>query len=303
VPGGVAGRWWLPSAGMPRDLLRPRAIVRHVLVLTVATACVALGLWQLDRLETLRTSNARAEARLGGADRRPGRAGGSGERGDRRPGALEFRRVEVTGTYRPDEEVLQRGQQHPRSGQAGFHVLTPFELVDGGVVLVRRGWVPSELSEPPVAQASPPTGEVTVRGVLERPVGQPGFGPQDPDEGELVRVFHADTARLDRQVDGTLFPMVLRLDAEAAAEAAPTDLPVPAGPPVLDERNHLSYALQWFSFAALALVTYGAWLWSRGRRGRPEGGATDDETRSPDRPVASSSAVTPPRSRWPRTRR
>jgi surfeit locus 1 family protein len=273
---------------MPSDLLRPRAIVRHVLVLTVATACVALGLWQLDRLETLRTSNARAEARLVAPTVDLAALADPASEQTVDPATLEFRRVEVTGTYRPDEEVLQRGQQHPRSGQAGFHVLTPFELVDGGVVLVRRGWVPSELSDPPVAQASPPTGEVTVRGVLERPVGQPGFGPQDPDEGELVRVFHADTARLDRQVDGPLFPMVLRLDAEAAAEGAPTDLPVPAGPPVLDERNHLSYALQWFSFAALALVTYGAWLWSRGRRGRPEGGATDDETRSPDRPVASS---------------
>jgi hypothetical protein len=59
--------------------------------------------------------------------------------------------------------------------------------------------------------------------------------------------------------------MVLRVDAEPSS-VAPGELPVPAGSPELDERNHLSYAVQWFSFALLALVTYGVWLWTRRRR-------------------------------------
>jgi surfeit locus 1 family protein len=276
---------------MPTDLLRPRAIVSHLLVLAVVAACIALGLWQLDRLDTLRSSNARAEARMAepAVDLAALADPDGGEPVDE--AALEFRRVEVTGTFRPEEEVLQRGQQHPTSGQAGFHVLTPLELTDGGVVLVRRGWVPSSLDEPPVEAAAPPAGSVTVSGVLERPVPQPGFGPQDPDEGELARVFHTDTARLDRQVDGPLFPMVLRIDATPPTSLT-ADLPISAGPPILDERNHLSYAIQWFTFAALALVTYGAWLWTRQRRarrgpdepGRGEGGPAAD----PDRPYAGS---------------
>lgn len=275
---------------MRTDLLRPRAIARHLLVLAVVGACVALGLWQLDRLDTLRSSNARAEARM--AEPAVDLAALADPDADEPvdEAALEFRRVEVSGTYRPDEEVLQRGQQHPTSGQAGFHVLTPLELTEGGVVLVRRGWVPSSLDDPPVAEAAPPTGPVTVSGVLERPVAQPGFGPQDPDEGELARVFHTDTARLDRQVDGELFPMVLRIDAEPPASLA-ADLPISAGPPVLDERNHLSYAIQWFTFASLALLTYAAWLWSRQRR-HPDpaaGGDGDGAPVDPERPFAGSS--------------
>jgi surfeit locus 1 family protein len=250
---------------MRSDLLRPRALLTHLLVLAVAVTCVALGLWQLDRLAELRASNALAAARM---EEPPADLAALADPDGSTvvdEAALEFRRVAVRGTFRPDEEVLQRGQQHPFSGQAGFHVLTPLELVDGGVVLVRRGWVPATLSEPPVEEAAPPTGEVTVEGVLERPVSQPGFGPQDLADGRLARVFHTDTARLDEQIDGPLFPMVLRIDEEPPA-ASVSELPVTVGPPVLDERNHFSYAMQWFMFAILAVITYGAWLWTRRRR-------------------------------------
>jgi surfeit locus 1 family protein len=244
---------------MPSDLLRPRALLGHVLVLLVAGACVALGLWQLDRLGQVRDHNTRLADRMDGevvdvADLDPAVD----------PDELEFRPATATGTFRPEEEVLQRGQQDPR-GQQGYHVLTPLELTDADVVLVRRGWVPTGLDTPPVTQAAPPSGEVTVTGLLEAPVGQPGFGPRDPEDGRLERVFHTDTARLDGQVTGHLLPVVLR------AEGPPVDaeFPVALERPVLDEANHRSYAVQWFSFAALALITYGVWLVRRPRRADP----------------------------------
>jgi hypothetical protein len=108
-------------------------------------------------------------------------------------------------------------------------------------------------------------------------------------------VFHTDTSRLDPQVDGPLFPMVLRIDAEPPT-ASVSELPVTVGPPVLDERNHFSYAMQWFAFATLALVTYGAWLWSR--RGRPTSGPTRDDDHpndDDDRPDGPAGHRTPPR--------
>src|SRR6056297_2048211 len=194
---------------MLADLLRPRALISHLLVLIVAGACVAAGLWQLDRLGTLRAENARVAQQLTEppADLTTLADAAGDPAVDQQ--ALEYRRVTVTGRYRLDEEVLQRGQQY--RNEAGFDVLTPLELDAGGVVLVRRGWVPLAYDQPPVAEAAPPSGRVTVTGVLERPVAQPSFGARDPDEGQLDRVFHTDTARLDRQVAGTLFPMVLRV--------------------------------------------------------------------------------------------
>jgi surfeit locus 1 family protein len=256
---------------MMHELLRPKAVVGHVLVLTVVVVCVVLGQWQLDRLSTVRDANALAAERLTAPPADLATLADPSSEATVDEAELEHLRVEVTGTYRTDEEVLQRNRSY--QNQAGYHVLTPLELSDGGVVLVRRGWVPSELDEPPVAEAAPPAGEVTVAGVLERPVDQPWFGAQDPDDGVLERVFHTDTARLDRQVDGELFAMVLRIDDVPEGAATVDDLPVPAGPPTLDERNHFSYAMQWHAFGLLALVTYGAWLWKRIRRGA---GPVDD---------------------------
>lgn len=248
-------------------LRRSALLISHVLVLTVVVVCVALGQWQLDRLAQVRANNALLEQRLEAtpldlADLVDAPVDEE---------ALEFRRARAVGTYRVDQEVLQRNQPHP--GQTGFGVLTPLELEDGGVVLVRRGTVPPTMDQPPVEEAAPPGGTVAVEGILERPVPQPGFGPQDPDDGVLERVFHTDTARLDRQVDGALYPMVLRLQPSAVGPGGSTDdevafdtLPVPPAPPVLDEANHLSYAVQWHAFATIALVTYLAWLWQRHRR-------------------------------------
>ena len=253
-----------------RSLLRPTAILSHLLVVAVAVTCVWLGQWQLQRLAEVRANNELLSTRLEAQPVDLAALVAAGADGVDQA-ALEFRRVEVTGGFRPNEEVLQRGQQH--QGQQGFHLLTPLELTEGGVVLVRRGWVPLQLSEPPVADALPETGTVTVTGILERSVEQPGFGPTDPDEGLLARVFNTDTRRLDQQIDGDLFPMVLRM--ETTDPVAPGELPAPIAPPVLDEANHLSYAVQWHLFAVIALVTYGAWLWTRSRR----------LTRQSDRPL------------------
>lgn len=284
-----------------RALLRPKALISHVLVLTVAIVCVALGQWQLERLDSLRTSNALAEERMSASLTDLGVIADPNDPQATDVDGLEYRRVEVTGTYRPDEEVLQRNRSH--QNQSGFHVLTPLELTDGGVILVRRGWVPAELDEPPVAEAAPDTDEVAVSGVLEAPVEQPDFGASDPDEGTLRRVFHTDTERLNSQISGELFPMVLRVDTEPSGNPTVDDLPVPPGTPMLDERNHFSYAMQWHAFGLLALVTYLAWWFKRLRRPDSDddraaendadptpGGINSDS--SPERPEPASSTTT-----------
>ncbi len=252
---------------MLAHLLRPRAIVGHFLVLAVVGGCVALGQWQLDRLAEVRAVNARLEARLE-PDLRPldEVLAATPVTGTGMPAsdALEFRRVRARGVYLHDEEVLQRNREHRTV--SGFHLLTPLDVGDGRTLLVRRGWVPASFDEPPVDAAAPPSGPVEVTGVLEAPVTQPGFGPRDPDTGVLARVFHTDTARLDSQMSGTMLPAVLRLEQQSP----PTDSDVleALAPPVLDEANHRSYAIQWHTFAVIALVTYGFWLRTSMRTGR-----------------------------------
>lgn len=282
--------------------LRPLALARHTLVLLVAAGLVALGQWQLARLDQVRAVNEQAAQRMAmpavGLDVLVAEVGSGPLAASQwatalddpgRQAMVEHRRVEVTGHYVIDQEVLHRNREH--QGRSGFHLLTPLAL-DGHdadlVLLVRRGWVPSEHTQPPVAAAMPPTGQVTVSGIIELPVDQPRFGAQDPPDGDLARVFHADTGRLDGQIDGDLLPLVLRLehpDGAARSDAGhdPLALPVPLGPPQLDEASHLSYAVQWHIFAVLAAGTYVAWIVKQRRRPRSTSASPGwDTDRPPD---------------------
>jgi surfeit locus 1 family protein len=249
----------------PRLLLRPRLLVSHVLVLAVVATMIGLGLWQVRRLDEVRAINGRLEDRLAAApvpiDELDVPGAGTADRAGLE--RLEFVQVTVSGAYATDEEVLQRGRA--LNGQSGYHVLTPLRLDDGRTLLVRRGWVPFELDEPPVTPALPQADEVSVVGWLELPGEQPdGFGQTDPPTGTLERVFHADTARLDSQVGGDLLAPVLHLEEQQPAQTG--QLPVVVPRPEFSATTHLSYAVQWFSFSTIALVVYGLWLRKRVQR-------------------------------------
>jgi len=245
--------------GALRALIRPAALLSHAIVLAVVSVLLSLGQWQLERLDQVRTSNTLlAERAVAEPVDLLTLMQGDGASVD----DAEFRRVTATGTFVQDEEVLQRNRV--QRGLQGLDVLTPFDLGDGVTVLVRRGWVPTTMDTPPVEDAPAPSGVVTISGILESSVTQPSFGARDPDDGILVRVFHPDTQRLDRQMSGSLLPVVLRMDAVPGATA--TTLPAAPGPPTLDEGSHLSYAAQWHLFALLAVGAYGFWWRVRLRR-------------------------------------
>jgi len=250
-------------AGPLRELTRPAALLSHIIVFGVVAALLALGQWQLERLEQVRANNALLEQR---AVASPVDLMDLVEARTVDVDVAEFRRVSVTGTFRPDEEVLQRNRI--QRGLQGLDVLTPLDLGDGLTVLVRRGWVPTTMSIPPVHEAPPPSGVVTITGVLEASVDQPAFGARDADDGVLERVFHPDTQRLDRQMSGDLLPVVLRMDALPGASAV--TLPAAPQTAALDEGSHLSYAAQWHLFGLLALGAYGFWWRVRLRRTRSD---------------------------------
>ena len=253
-------------------------LLSHVLVVAAVATMIMLGLWQVRRLEEVRGINDRLETRLQGEPRPLAEVPLPDAPDDPAAEDLEFVPVTATGTYLPDEEVLQRSRSS--GGRSGYHVVTPLRT-DAGTILVRRGWVPFELDEPPVPDAAPPTGTVTVAGYLETSEAQPtGFGQRDPDEGLLPRVFHVDVERLDRQTSDDLLPMVLHLEEQEPAQESP--LPVVAPRPEFSATTHLSYAVQWFTFATIAVTAYLAWLRKRLRQRHEEGG--DALTPGPDGP-------------------
>ena len=217
---------------------RSRRATIVVVAVVVAVACVALGFWQLRRLHDRRELNARILSR--------GSAAPVTIEGTSLPaGARAFARASATGTYDTEHEVLVYGRD--LDGQPGSDVVTPLLLPDGGAVLVLRGWVPFAMQEAPVAEAAPPAGEVTVDGTM---LPDEGDGSNRPDENGVVRTL--DVEGIASTVSYDVAPLPLRLTDQTPAQ--PSDLPRPEPPPQLSEGPHLSYAIQWFSFAAIALV-------------------------------------------------
>jgi cytochrome oxidase assembly protein ShyY1 len=100
--------------------------------------------------------------------------------------------------------------------------------------------------------AAAPPGEVQIEGVL-LPAEEGAAFTGDDEEATLVRAVNV--AEIDeRLIEDDLVSAYLLLQVQSPAQ--PQDLPVPAAVPEPTEGPHLSYAIQWFSFATIALVGY-----------------------------------------------
>jgi len=244
-----------------------RGVVASVAVVLVVMVCARLGFWQLDRLEQRRSENVVLTAALAEPaivlDARTAAAIAAD------PDAYRFRRVVARGEMPPASDVVLRGRS--LEGRPGVHLLSPL-MVDGrdAAVLVNRGWAASPDGATVDPRDFPAPARVEVEGIVH---------PFPSAEGRGVPV--------EREVDGFPVFSLSRLDVTALSSRAPAPLlpfwiqqlpdraagdgvvPVPLEPPHPDEGNHLSYAVQWFGFAAIFLVGLGVMVARRGRSAGP----------------------------------
>lgn len=160
---------------------------------------------------------------------------------------LDWRTIRVTGTYLSDEQLLVRNRVH--RGDPGFEVLTPLRLDDGSVFVLDRGWVSiGTRQDLPDAVPPPPAGRVVVEARLQSDEG--ALAGRTAAEGQIPSV---DLGAVGRGIDAPTWTGAygqVRSESPAAAAA-----PVRLAPRVdvgVDEGTHLSYAIQWILFAAIA---------------------------------------------------
>ena len=162
---------------------------------------------------------------------------------------LEWRPVSVTGNYLPDQAVVVRNR--PLAGRAGFLQLIPFQLEDGRVIAVERGWIAA--GNPITTPAANPLPDGQSRElVLRIRAAEPSLG-RGLVEGQLASITPAEIIGLESSIIKTHYG---RLVAENPAS---NQLPLAMPKPSLDEGNHLSYALQWVLFG---LMAFGAFIWA-----------------------------------------
>ena len=227
----IAGRRFAPAAW-------------SVLLTAAGTALfVILGLWQLERAEFKDQLQAKFERRLA---QEYGELGADTDLDD-----VQYLRLRLAGSYVEGQHFLLDNQVN--GGRAGYHVLTPFRLAGGErVILVNRGWAPWGDSRTPLPAVNEPPEAAIAAGIA--------FVPEPPAlrlaelrlSGEWPELIpYIDLDALREQYSAGLLPMILWLGPEVPGvyrrEWDPIWLP--------PEKSR-AYALQWFSFAGIALVLF-----------------------------------------------
>src|SRR5579863_7847338 len=88
---------------------------------------------------------------------------------------LEFHPVRADGEFLNDHELYLNAQS--LRGDQGFHVITPFRLADGTILMVDRGFVPTDKKDPATRAAGEVARPTTVVGLLRLPEPPGWFTP------------------------------------------------------------------------------------------------------------------------------
>jgi len=253
-----------PTSHPPRSNLARR--VFGVVLLLLVALFLALGTWQVVRLQWKLDLIARVDARVH-AD--PVAAPEAARWAQVTKDSDEYRRVRVAGHYlyeftTPVQALSELG--------AGFWLLTPFCTEQGHIVFINRGFIPASENKQGAyparrAGANPcatPGDRVAVTGLLRINEPQGGFLRENDPAGN--RWYSRDVVKLAAarglsSVAPNGAPVVAPFFIDAGKGQDPRGAPERAvgGLTVISfTNNHLVYALTWF---ALALMAGAAWWW------------------------------------------
>lgn len=221
----------------------PRRIWTFLLLaVLVAAGCIRLGFWQLSRLGERRARNALVQARL---------AEPVASLPTLAPdGTSRLRRARVSGSPDFDHEIILAARSY--QGSPGVYLFTPVRVPGSDTaMLVNRGWI-----------YAPDGVSVDLRGWRETTTSFVGYAELLPIGRGTPDGVLKSKERIARELD---YPTVSSLlpypvsPVYLVATAPDTTKPVAQrvlrlSPPPLDEGPHLSYAIQWFAFAAIALI-------------------------------------------------
>ena len=222
----------------PAYSFRPRAWALAL----AAAACaggIALGNWQAGRAQEKRALGEQLERAL----KAPPMEITSQMVLD--PQSMALKRVRARGRFVGERSVLLDNKL--RRGRPGYEVLTPLRL-NGTHVLVNRGWVPAARTRDVLPSVPVPEGEVIVEGLALLRLPQ-ALSPGTAEPGPVRQNIDLDRYAAETRL--ALQPLIIEQHS-TAADGLLREWPRPdAG---VDK--HQSYALQWYSLAALAVLLF-----------------------------------------------
>ncbi len=220
--------------------MRPKALLGLAIPLACAALFIRLGFWQVARHSERAAYNLSVGTRLAESPAPFATLPSDST-------ALRGRLAILTGRFRYDLEQVLAARSN--GGAPGVHLITPLEREGNDtLVIVTRGWVFSSDAAGVDQTAWREESVVTLSGYAS-PLPADGAAPP-PDPRKPLRALNrrALSARLGAPVAAAM--VVMTSDSAGAAGSVPRRL----GVPVLSAGSHKSYAIQWFSFALIAVV-------------------------------------------------
>jgi surfeit locus 1 family protein len=221
-------------------------------LLGFAVVAVRLGIWQLHRRTERQATNAAVLARRSAPEIDVARRGTD---------SLGDRRVRAVGVYDRSHELVLRTQALREL--PGVVLVTPLKLAGAGdtAVLVDRGFVPSPdaVSLPAAAARLDEPGQQLVHGIATVLTAGPDSGAPLVRDG-VMTWKRLDLAALRARLPYPILSVVIRQTPDSALP----QMPRRREPVALDDGPHLSYAIQWFAFATIAVVFAGV-FWRTAR--------------------------------------
>ena len=243
----------------------------RVLWLVVALICSTLtsiaGIWQLSRAHAKLAHEALV------AERGPLPALHAGELArNATAGEVQLqRKITVTGELDAAHTVFLMNRT--MGERPGFYVMTPIRLLDGGAVVVQRGWIAGVDGDPTMPPPlSTPSGTVTLSGHVA------------PWPAKWFELGHSAGGRVRQNIELValaaesglpLRPVIVVEDANAgnAKDGLGRDWPPPtAGTSIA---THYGYAVQWF---AMSVAFLGLYVWLQFIRPRRPAQASDSDS-------------------------
>jgi surfeit locus 1 family protein len=243
-----------------RSKRRSGVLDATIFTLVGVAILIGLGIWQLDRKAWKEDLIQMTTSRLSAS---PGNLPPREDWPRLKQASDEFRRVTFSAEFINDKEALvytAGSALRPDVNGPGYWVFTPARLPGGSIIVVNRGFVPSDRKDAATRPQGALTGSVDIVGVMRWPEARGLFTPADEPNNNLWYLRDHRLMAAEKEW-GAVAPFYI----DAEAPQAPGGLPS-VGKLVLElPNNHLQYALTWFGLALGLAGVYVTWLIGRRR--------------------------------------
>jgi surfeit locus 1 family protein len=214
-----------------------------VLGLVLFATFIGLGVWQVERRNWKLALIARVDERVHAA---PVAAPGPKQWPGVTPQRDEYLHVRLKGHLLNNKETLV---YTATDFGPGYWVMTPLKRDDGTIVLIDRGFVPTNKRDPASRPQGQVRGEVTITGLLR--ISEPGGTFLRGNKPDQNRWYSRDVAAIAK---ARHLSDVAPYFVDADKTPNPGGLPVGGLTRIHFRNAHLQYAITWFALALMVIV-------------------------------------------------